>query len=44
MTGNIATVPVALLHNLKHNRILHEACSSEDQHLGRAPTWPTASA
>jgi KUP system potassium uptake protein len=24
MTGNIATVPVALLHNLKHNRILHE--------------------
>ncbi|MFL9876894.1 potassium transporter Kup [Herbaspirillum rhizosphaerae] len=24
MTGNINTVPVALLHNLKHNRILHE--------------------
>jgi len=24
MTGNVNTVPVALLHNLKHNRILHE--------------------
>ncbi|WP_211461206.1 potassium transporter Kup [Collimonas silvisoli] len=24
MTGNVATVPVALLHNLKHNRILHK--------------------
>jgi len=24
MTGNVHTVPVALLHNLKHNRILHE--------------------
>ncbi|MDY7577296.1 potassium transporter Kup [Herbaspirillum sp. RTI4] len=24
MSGNIDTVPVALLHNLKHNRILHE--------------------
>jgi len=24
MTGNTHTVPVALLHNLKHNRILHE--------------------
>jgi KUP system potassium uptake protein len=24
MTGNVETVPVSLLHNLKHNRILHE--------------------
>lgn len=24
LTGNIATVPVAMLHNLKHNRILHK--------------------
>lgn len=24
MSGNVDTVPVALLHNLKHNRILHE--------------------
>src|SRR5207237_7061274 len=24
MTGNVATVPVAMLHNLKHNRILHK--------------------
>jgi KUP system potassium uptake protein len=24
LTGNMKTVPVALLHNLKHNRILHE--------------------
>ncbi|MFC5473102.1 potassium transporter Kup [Paraherbaspirillum soli] len=24
MTGNVETVPVAMLHNLKHNRILHK--------------------
>jgi KUP system potassium uptake protein len=24
MTANVETVPVSLLHNLKHNRILHE--------------------
>ncbi|WP_417924732.1 potassium transporter Kup [Collimonas arenae] len=24
MTGNVDTVPVAMLHNLKHNRILHK--------------------
>ncbi|QJE74609.1 potassium transporter Kup [Aerophototrophica crusticola] len=24
MTGNLATVPHALLHNLKHNKVLHE--------------------
>jgi KUP system potassium uptake protein len=31
LTGNTESVPVSLLHNLKHNRVLHErwfSCSS----------------
>ena len=42
MTGNVDTVPTALLHNLKHNKVLHERVVlmtvQTDGHPARAAT------
>ncbi len=40
MTGSVDTVPHALLHNLKHNKVLHERNIMLTVMTADIPTWP----
>ncbi len=40
MTGSVDTVPHALLHNLKHNKVLHERNIMLTVVTADIPTWP----
>lgn len=40
MTGSVDTVPHALLHNLKHNKVLHERNVLLTVVTADVPTWP----
>ena len=40
MTGSVDTVPHALLHNLKHNKVLHERNIMLTVVTADVPTWP----
>jgi KUP system potassium uptake protein len=42
MTGSVDTVPHALLHNLKHNKVLHERNVFLTVTTSDVPTWPDA--
>ena len=42
MTGSVDTVPHALLHNLKHNKVLHERNIMLTVVTVDVPTWPDA--
>ncbi|MBM3531920.1 MAG: potassium transporter Kup [Alphaproteobacteria bacterium] len=42
MTGSVDTVPHALLHNLKHNKVLHERNIMLTVVTADVPTWPEA--
>jgi len=42
MTGSVDTVPHALLHNLKHNKVLHERNIMLTVTTSDVPSWPEA--
>jgi len=42
MTGSVDTVPHALLHNLKHNKVLHDRNIMLTVAIADVPTWPLA--
>jgi KUP system potassium uptake protein len=42
MTGSVDTVPHAMLHNLKHNKVMHERNILLTVITSDVPTWPDA--